>query len=105
MKRLKSKKTLLFGGILCLVAAALGATIAYNHDSSTLANEFSIGAYEVTTSEVFVSPNNWQPGDETEKTLTVSNNSNEDIMVRVKYKGVWRNAADTRNLPPEKDGV
>ncbi|MBP5633375.1 BspA family leucine-rich repeat surface protein [Candidatus Saccharibacteria bacterium] len=105
MKRLKNKKTLLFGGILFLAVAALGVTIAYNHDSSTLANEFRLGAYEVTTSEVFVSPNNWQPGDETEKTLTVSNNSDEDIMVRVKYKGVWRNAADTRNLPPEKDGV
>ena len=105
MKHLKSKKTLLFGGILCLAVAALGVTIAYNHDSSTLANEFSIGAYEVTTSEVFVSPNNWQPGDETEKTLTVRNDSDEDIMVRIKYDEIWRNAADTRNLPPEKDGV
>ena len=26
-------------------------------------------------------------------------------MVRIKYDGVWRNAADTRNLPSEKDGV
>lgn len=105
MKHLKSKKTLLFGGILCLAVTALGATIAYNQDSSTIANEFSLGAYEVATSEVFVSPNNWQPGDETEKTLTVRNNSDEDIMVRIKYDGVWRNAADTRNLPSEKDGV
>ena len=105
MKRLKNKKTLLFGGILFLAVAALGVTIAYNHDSSTIANEFRLGAYEVAASEVFVSPNNWQPGDETEKTLTISNNSSEDIMVRVKYKGTWRNAADTRNLPSEKDGV
>ncbi|MBP5634454.1 hypothetical protein J6X09_02035, partial [Candidatus Saccharibacteria bacterium] len=90
MKHIKNKRFLLYGSALLAAIVALGATIAYSHDSSVLPNEFNVGAHEVVMSETFVSPSNWKPGDETEKTLTVRNNSGSDIRVRVKYDEEWR---------------
>ena len=105
MKELKNKKSLLLGGALCLSFATLAITIAYNHDSSTIPNEFSVGQYRTVFTEQFTSPNNWKPCDETAKTFTVKNETGTDIKVRIKYDEVWRNAADTKNLPLTKDNI
>ena len=105
MKHLKNKKTLLFGGILLIGVAVLGATIAFNQDSATLENWFSAGNMTVTATDSFASPNNWKPCDSATKEVTFKNNSNASVNVRVKINEYWRDAADTRNLPLEKDGV
>lgn len=105
MKHLEGKKTLLFGGILCLAVTALGATIAYNRDSATLENVFELGSHDVRVMEYFASPSDWKPCDEKEKRLTITNHSNSDIKVRVKIDEFWRNADDTENLPLRKEGI
>ena len=105
MKHLKNKKALLFGGILCLAVAALGATIAYNRDSATLENAFELGSHDVRVTEHFTSPSDWKPCDEKEKQFTITNRSNSDIKVRVKIDEFWRNADDTENLPLRKEGI
>ena len=105
MKHLKNKKSLLFGGVLCTVAAIIGVSVAYNQDRSTLENAFKLGAHEIVATEVFTSPDNWKPCDEVAKTLTIQNKSSVDIKIRVKYDEVWRDATDTEELPLIKDGV
>ena len=105
MKKLQKKRVLLSAGILCILALAVGATIAYNHDRSIIGNNFVPSVYKTTTTEQFDSPDNWMTCDETAKTVFVRNDGNVNVRVRVKYDEVWRDAADTKNLPLEKDGV
>ncbi len=105
MKKLQKKRVLLFGGILCVLSLVASLTIAYNHDRSVIGNEFGPSVYKTATTEQFDSPSNWQPCDEKTKTVFVKNEGSVNVRVRVKYDEVWRDAADTKNLPLEKDGV
>ncbi len=103
MKNVKHKKLLLLGGILCV--GAIAGTIAFNSDRSKMANEFSLGTYRTAMTEEFTSPEGWKTCDETAKIFKVRNEGSVDVKVRVKYDEMWRNAADTTDLPLEKDGV
>ena len=69
MKKLQKKRVLLSAGILCILALAVGATIAYNHDRSIIGNNFVPSVYKTTTTEQFDSPDNWMTCDETAKTV------------------------------------
>ena len=109
MKNIKNKRALLFGGILCLAFAAIAITIAYNRDSSVLANNFELGGiYKTVTTEEFVGPDNWTPCQEVPKTVTVKNEGNVDVAVRISYEEYWRDGREgyqNYTLSPEKDGV
>ena len=103
MRKNVYKKTL---PLLALVAAgAIGITFAFNSDRSQYQNNFGIAKYEVAYSENFDAPSNWKTCDETPKTFVVTNNGTQPISVRIKFEETWRNAADTQNLPLEKDGI
>ena len=105
MKHIKNKKFLLSGSALLVAIVALGATIAYSHDSSIYTNEFNLANYQIAAIEDFASPTNWKPCGETPKTFVVKNESEAPVMVRVKYEEAWRNKSDTQDLPLRKDGV
>lgn len=88
---------MLFGGILCLAFAAIAITIAYNRDSSVLANNFELGGiYKTVTTEEFIGPDNWQPCQEVPKTVTVKNEGDVDVAVRISYEEYWRDKDDIR---------
>ena len=103
MGKIRNKKALVFVGIFLFLA--VGGTVAYNMGLINFSNLFRVGAYKTTMTESFVSPDNWQPCDEAAKIVKAKNEGSVNVAVRLKYKEYWRNAADTENLPLEKDGV
>ena len=105
MKHIKNKRFLLSGSALLVAIVALGATIAYSHDSAVIGNDFFIGDMGVTASDTFVSPANWQPCERANKKVSFKNDGDVPVRVRVKINEYWRDAADARYLPLEKDGV
>ncbi|MBQ9318216.1 MAG: hypothetical protein IJR82_01100, partial [Bacilli bacterium] len=68
--------------LLVLCVGLVGVTIAYFSSTTTFENEFQTSEYGTTYIEKFTSPDNWLPGDETEKTLQVTNSGNVDEAVR-----------------------
>jgi len=104
MKNIKNKRALLFGGVLCLAFAAIAITIAYNQDRSILANNFGTSVYKTVTTEEFVGPDNWAPCQEVPKTVTVKNEGNVDVAVRISYEEYWR-GSDGIDLSSQRDGV
>ncbi|MBQ9318590.1 MAG: hypothetical protein IJR82_03050 [Bacilli bacterium] len=85
---MKQNKNLI---ILLLVAVIgiVGVTIAYFSSRATFKNVFETPEYGTTYIEKFISPDNWLPGDETEKTLEVRNSGNVNEAVRVKVEERW----------------
>ena len=67
----KNKSLIAFLLVLCV--GLVGLTIAYFSNSTTIDNEFNTKEYGTTYTEEFVSPDNWLPGDTTDKTVTVTN--------------------------------
>lgn len=91
VSQLKNKRVLGIAA-LAIVAAAVGATIAYNADSMNFANKFTLTDDKAVFTEVFESPANWQPCQEISKTATATNPNNTARYVRVKYTEYWRKA-------------
>lgn len=67
----------------------VGSTFAYFSSSATFQNVFTTGKYKVVTTEEFVSPDNWAPGEEIPKTITTENQGTIDAAVRVKFQEKW----------------
>ena len=76
---------------LLLIAAMgiVGLTIAYFSNSTSIENKFETAEYGTEVTEIFNSPDNWQPGDETQKILTVTNSGEVDEAVRIKVEEKW----------------
>ena len=98
------RKRITFGILTAFILLAIGGTIAYYAEQLSFDNKFQLSAEEIEHTEEFTSPKNWEPCEETPKTLVTTNNSNHNIKVRLKYDEWWRNQADTENLPLEQDG-
>ena len=79
---------------LFILLGIIGFTIAYFTSSTDFENEFNTGLYQTTATEVFESPQNWMPGDETPKTLTITNTGNVDVKARVCIQEEWTSAND-----------
>ncbi|MBQ9318519.1 MAG: hypothetical protein IJR82_02685, partial [Bacilli bacterium] len=75
--------------LLVSIIGVVGVTIAYFSSTTTFDNVFQTSEYGTTYIEKFVSPDNWLPGDETEKTLQVTNSGNVDEAVRVIVEESW----------------
>ena len=103
MKKVKIKKLLPLIAVVVAIGA-IGVTIAYNKDSSVLQNQFSMAGYQTVFTDTFSSPNNWAPCDVTPKEVKVTNTGTMPVSVRIKLEENWRNAADTDDLPLERDG-
>ena len=85
---IKNKKSLIYVILVFIVFLVLG-TIAYFTSTDTLENIFLSGTYKTVTTEVFTSPTNWTPGDETPKTITTKNEGTIPVRVRVKLDESW----------------
>ena len=70
--KVKNKKSIIaLVGVLAV--ALVGLTFAYFQSSATFTNMFTTGTYHVVTTEQFVAPTNWTPGEEIPKTITSTN--------------------------------
>ena len=85
---------------LCgIVLVGIGATWAFSHDLSVMNNNLALANYQVTYTEEFVSPDNWQTCQTVPKTVTVTNNSNVDVAVRIMLEEDWIASDGTTHLP------
>ena len=70
---MNSKKTVLII-LLVLTIGIVGLTVAYFSNITTLNNIFETKPYGDVFTKEFVSPTNWLPGDNTEKSVVAINN-------------------------------
>ena len=89
--RLKNNRAFL-AIIFLLFIVLIGTTFAYFQSSTNFINEFNYGIYDVYTTEVFESPDNWKPGEEIPKTITTKNEGTIDAAVRVSYTEKWEDS-------------
>lgn len=89
MKKTNKKKLITLAGIG--VFTILGGTLAYFTTNTSIANVFKIAKYESQIVETFESPSAWTPGTTTPKTVTIKNNGNISMAVRVSYEEKWVN--------------
>jgi len=75
--------------LLVLTIGLVGLTIAYFSNSTSLDNIFKSKDYGTTYTEEFVSPDNWLPGDVTEKSITATNTGSIDQAIRISYTESW----------------
>ena len=75
--------------LLIAIIGIVGLTIAYFANSTSVENIFTTKEYGTTYTESFVSPENWLPGDTTEKTLVATNTGEVDQAVRVLVEESW----------------
>ena len=68
--------------LLIAIIGIVGLTIAYFSNSTDVENTFTTKEYGTTYTESFVSPDNWLPGDTTQKTLVATNTGQVDQAVR-----------------------
>ena len=100
------KLTSMFVLIAALVLVGISLTFAYFTSNTEFENEFHTGYYKVEAVEDFVSPEGWMPGDETNKTLVVTNKGNVPVKVRVSYTEKWEtNETPATSLSLTKGGV
>jgi alternate signal-mediated exported protein len=78
--------------------ALVGGTIAFNSTNWSFNNLFEVGEFKTEVSEVFDSPDNWKPCEETPKLVTLRNTGNVDAKVRVQMDQFWT-AKDGTELP------
>lgn len=99
--KVKNKKSIIF--ILLTVVLFVGGTIAFLLTTDTFDNLFLAGTYRVATTEVFESPDNWKPGEETAKTVTMKNEGTIPVRIRISYDEEWK-SFNLDNLPLDQDG-
>ena len=98
---MKNNKIKLFISILFLTTLFLGligVTFSYFNNTSTFENEFNAGVFSTSATEVFNSPTDWRPGDTTPKTLSIKNEGNIPMAVRVSYTESWKDS-NNQDLP------
>ena len=91
-KKIKNKKTMI-AIIVSLFVVVVGTTYALFFSNTSIANLFSIGNYNVVTTETFTSPASWQPGQEIPKSITATNKGDIQAAFRVKYTEKWEDAS------------
>ena len=85
---MKNKKTII-AIITLLLVVTIGVTFAYYTSSDDFINVFNTGKYKIVTTEEFVSPENWVPGEEIPKTIISTNEGTVPAAVRVSYVEKW----------------
>jgi len=97
------KITIIFILVSFAILVGVGVTFAYFTSSTDFENEFQTGLYQTEATETFTSPQNWMPGDETPKELTITNTGNVDVKARVCISEEWTSSNDD-TLPNEVNG-
>ena len=85
---MKNKKSIIALLIVAIIGI-VGLTLAYFSNSDTIENSFITKEYGSTYTEEFVSPDNWLPGDTTDKTIIVENTGEVDEAVRISFNESW----------------
>ena len=85
---MKNKKSII-ALLIVVIIGIVGLTLAYFSNSDTIENQFITKEYGSTYTEEFVSPDNWLPGDTTNKTIVVENTGDVDEAVRISYTESW----------------
>lgn len=86
------RKNLLIGLLVFSLAALLvvGGTMAWFTDSQTADNKFTAGTVAIEINEHdFKDITNWNPGDTTNKDVSIISNGSKGTYVRVKLTPVW----------------
>lgn len=81
-------------GVTGLAAIMLiGGTFAYFNQTMTVKNPFDTGKYDTVVTEDFKpgDGDNWEPGAEVNKDVTVKNTGDYAVVVRVKFDEKWVN--------------
>ncbi len=86
-----------------MLAGAIVMTVAYNRDRSAFDNVFGIADYSTDFIETFDSPQNWITCQTVDKEIRVRNNTDVDIVARVKLEEEWT-AKDGIGLPLVSNG-
>ena len=97
----KSNKKPLIALLIVALVGLVGGTWAYFTSQTSFENKFKTADYKVEYSEDFTSPENWLPGTTTNKTLTVKNDGDVDVAVRVRFEEKWT-AKNKSSLPLEQ---
>ena len=84
-----NNKKIVIALLLIAIIGIVGLTIAYFANSTSVENTFLTKEYGTTYTESFVSPENWLPGDTTEKTLVATNTGEVGQAVRVLVEESW----------------
>ena len=84
-----NNKKIVIALLLIAIIGIVGLTIAYFANSTDVENTFITKEYGTTYTESFVSPENWLPGDTTEKTLVATNTGEVGQAVRVLVEESW----------------
>lgn len=84
----KTKKlSAMLAGVLA-VGAVMGS-FAYYSSEHEVDNTMSTNAYGDTLTEVFTPDSDWEPGEEADKIVGVTNTGDYDIVVRIKMSETW----------------
>jgi predicted ribosomally synthesized peptide with SipW-like signal peptide len=86
------KKSLLVGMLVFSLAALLvvGGTMAWFTDNAKVTNLFTAGTVEIEVNEHdFENITDWNPGDTTDKDVSVKSNGSKQTYVRVMLTPVW----------------
>ncbi len=92
------------GALIAIIGAiaavvGIGITFAISKSNSVIGNAMGVSKYETVATDTFTSPRNWQPGETVPKTITVTNNSNSPVSVRLKLEEEWIASDGTTSLP------
>jgi len=93
------KRGKLIAIVSAVAIAGVGITFAVSRDQSVLNNNFDIATYSTTATESFASPSGWRTCQTVPKIITVTNNSNMDVAVRIKLDEEWVASDGTTKLP------
>ena len=94
MKKIKNKKVIL----VLVLLLGIAASFAYYTTTDSFENIFKTSKYGTKVEEVFESPDDWTPGDETSKTVIATNTGDVCENVRVSYTESWKNE-NNNDLP------
>lgn len=90
------KKSILIAAAAAAVCV-IGGVFAFWTQQILTHNEFQTAVYDTSIEEEFRSPDNWAPGQETDKDAWVRNDSTIPVFVKVKIKQEWNR--DGEKLP------
>ena len=101
--KVERKRSLIISGVALALAGVVVGTFAVSQNSTVLNNVFEIANYETQFIEEFDAPSNWKTCDTVDKKIYVKNNTDVDIVARVKLDEEW-NAANGMGLPLVSNG-
>lgn len=101
----KNKKIAGVAGLAAIMV--IGGTFAYFNQTMTVTNPFDTGKYDTNVTEDFKPEDgdNWEPGAEVNKDVTVKNTGDYDVLVRVKLTEKWVNKTTRDTVAENTTGL